>query len=341
MLSTATAGSGQRPRVLCVFPMIHAEGERILREVADVSIASAPDEETLCREAAGVAAIVARVGTRITGRVMDASGGSLRVLSSNGSGVDSIDVAAATARGIPVVNARGVAPGPVAEHAIGLMLAVLKHIALADRFVRAGGLGHEVPFPMRRFEGRELTGKTVGIVGFGMIGRDVARRLQAAFSARILAYDPALDPADIKAEGAEPCTRLDDLMNRADVVSLHCPLSDETRGLIGREALAALKPGAVIVNCARGGVVDEAALADALSTGRVGGAGLDVLEQDPPGESTPLLQFPNVVVTPHIAGFTGEAVLRLATSVATDVLRVLRGERPAHLVNPEVWPGSR
>jgi D-3-phosphoglycerate dehydrogenase len=187
------------------------------------------------------------------------------------------------------------------------------------------------------FPTSELSGKTVGIVGLGAIGTATSRILGAAFGTTVLAYDPYLDAGQIAERGAVKVD-LADLLARSDVVSLHCPLTAETRGLIGRDAFARMKPSAFFVTTARGGVHDEQALVAALTNGQIAGAGVDVFDVEPPRNDNPLLGFDNVVATPHTAGLTVEAMARMAHGAALQWIQILSGERPPRLVNPAVWP---
>ena len=176
--------------------------------------------------------------------------------------------------------------------------------------------------------GRELFGTTLGIVGLGRIGAEVARIAAGGFGMRVLCYDPRLSPGQIRERGAEPVEDLTDLLGACDLVTVHVPLSEETRGLLGREELASMRPGAVLIQTSRGGVVDESALADALRSGRLAGAGIDVYETEPPPEDHPLFSADNVVLTPHAAALTGQAMRRMAVDAARGILDVLAGADP-------------
>lgn len=256
----------------------------------------------------------------------------LRVVSRHGVGVDTIDVAACTRRGIPVaitVNANRVA---VAEHAIHLMLAVAKRVRLYDSATRAGD------FAVReRLPAIELAGRTLLVVGFGRIGREAAVRARA-FGMRILAFDPHLPDAVFAAEGVERVERLEDGLARADVVSLHAPWEPGTPPLLDRARIGAMREGAILVNTARGQLVDEAALAEALASGRLSGAGIDVFSTEPPPPDHPLLRLPeaNVVLSPHAAAWTVEAKRRMAVEAVENALAALDGTLPPErVVNPE------
>jgi len=261
----------------------------------------------------------------------------LEVIGIPGSGSDHVDVAGATERGVLVVNASGGQTAAVAEHAVGLMLSLAKRIAASDRIFHTEGrfLGRE-HFTGDDWPGwpHEIGGKTIGIVGFGFIGRDLARKCLLGFDMRVLVFDPFFDPDEATRLGVEPVRTLAELLPQCDVVSLHLPLSDATRNLIGEAELRAMRPTAYLVNLARGGVVDEDALLRALTEGWISGAGLDVFAEEPGPDGHPLYGLDNVVCTAHIGGWVEEAVPRLATLMAREMLTVLRGERPWRLVNP-------
>ncbi|MNK18636.1 (S)-sulfolactate dehydrogenase [compost metagenome] len=252
-------------------------------------------------------------------------------VSSGGAGYDTVDVPACTAAGIAVVNQAGGNAASVAEHTYALLLAVQRRVVESHNRLR-----HDTGFTREDLMGHEIHGGVIGLVGIGQIGTRVARIAQG-FGLRVIAHDPLLDAEAIRARGAEPVT-LDELLAQSDVVSLHCPLDASTRGLFGARAFAAMKPGAVFISTARGGIHDEAALYEALRGGHLRGAGLDVWQQEPPPRDAPLLGLANVVATFHTAGVTHEARRNVARSSATQLIAMLRGERPPQLVNPEVWP---
>lgn len=248
---------------------------------------------------------------------------SLRVVSRTGVGYDSIDVGAATERGVVVACTPGTNQEAVAEHTFALLLAVAKRIVPGHVEVSQGGF--------RRQPTRSLRGKVLGIVGLGSIGRAVARRA-AAFQMQVLAYDPFLTalPSDVRDVGL---VSLEDLLARSDFISLHAAASESTARLIRREALAQMKPGVVLLNTARGTLIDEAALSEALHSGHVAAAGLDVFEQEPPTGS-PLLSAPNVVLSPHVAGIDVQAFEDMATMAAQTIVELYQGRWPAErLVN--------
>lgn len=254
----------------------------------------------------------------------------LLAVSSGGAGHDTVDVAACTSAGVAVVNQIGGNSASVAEMAIGLMLAVSRRIVESDRKLRT-----ERGFSRESVMGHDIAGKTLGIVGIGHAGRRTAA-LARAFGMRVLATDPLVSPDEVRARGAEPVD-LDTLVREADIVSLHCPRDESTQGMFDAGRFAAMKRGAVFISTARGGVHDERALAGALSSGHLSGAGLDVWEPEPPPLDHPLLALPNVVATYHTAGVSHEGRRNVAAMGADQVVDLLRGRTPPRLVNPEVW----
>lgn len=264
-------------------------------------------------------ALIVRTRTRVTEELLGL-GKRLRVVGRAGVGLDNVDLEAARRRGIPVVHTPEASTEAVADLAIGLMLGVLRSIPTHDRAVREGAYSASRARPLSQ----ELGRLAVGIVGLGRIGKAVARRCRNGFGARVLFCD-VVDPGylDFVAERAA----LHDLLAQSDIVTLHVPLNDQTRHMISRRELAAMKPGGILVNTARGEIVDEAALMESLEAQRLGAAALDVFEHEPLSPSHPLLRLPNVVLTPHIGAKTLNAEEQMST-VADDVLRVLRGSSP-------------
>jgi D-3-phosphoglycerate dehydrogenase len=256
----------------------------------------------------------------------------LLAICSMGAGYDVIDVAAATKAGIIVCNQSGANKEAVAEHALGLMLALSKKIAITDRAMR-----REPSLDRFAYTGNDLLGKTVGIVGIGNIGTRVAELCRGLFKMTVLAYDPYLTKDEIAARGASK-VELDELLRRADFVTLHCPRTEETFGMFGRAEFQRMKPTAYFVNTSRGGTYQEDALAEALAQGRIAGAGLDVFLKEPPPTDHPLLAFDNVVVSPHNAGITHEALANMAAATAEQWIDIFEGRLPPRLVNPEAWP---
>lgn len=275
-------------------------------------------------------AVITRSGTPVDVPFLTA-GRNLRVVGRAGIGVDNIDIPAATARRIAVVNAPNGNVRAAAEHTIAMIFALARNIPQADRMLRAGVWGKN------GFMGSEIAGKTVGIIGLGKVGTQVARRL-GAFDMDVLAYDP------FRAQQADGVTfmALDELLARADIVTLHVPATSLTHNMIGAGELARMKPGAFLINVARGRVVDEAALVDTCRSGHLGGAALDAFAVEPLGASA-LLDLPNVIVTPHLGGTTHESMRASAIEVAEETLAVLAGRAPRNCCNPEVlarglWP---
>lgn len=281
-------------------------------------------------------ALVLRTGITITRELIEGAD-ELATISRTGGGVDNVDLAAATEKGIIVTSSLGVNTNSVVEHCLALMMALFKQLPLMDREVRKGN------FPIRyKNLPRDLQGKTLGIVGFGRIGSQLAENCRSIFGMKILAHDLYLNQ-QARAELATSVefTSIEQLFERADAVSLHIPLSDQTRGLVDRKLLELMKPGAVIINTSRGEVIQEADLVDALRGGRIAGAGLDVFEQEPPPFDSPLFDLDNALMTPHTAALTGECVLRMATSAAERVVNLWQGYIPENIANPEVLKHAR
>jgi D-3-phosphoglycerate dehydrogenase len=310
-------------RILIADPLAEA-GLAILRDSgAELHQLEADERPRLAELIADYDAIVVRSATRVTAELL-AAGDRLRVVARAGIGVDNVDVAAATERGILVVNAPTANLISATEHTFGLLLALARNIPAATASVRAG------EWERKRFQGHELMGKTLGVVGLGRIGQAVAARARA-FEMRVLAHDPYLDAAVGRRLDIEMLP-LDELLSEVDVVTLHLPLSDGTRNLIDARRLALMKPGALLVNCARGGVVDDAALLEAIEEGRLAGAALDVFAQEPPADLS-LAAHPRVVATPHIGAQTREAQERVATQTARMLLAALGGSLEVTAVN--------
>ena len=257
----------------------------------------------------------------------------LLVLSTNGSGADTIDIDACTEAGIVVVNQAGGNREAVAEHVVAMMIALAKGMFLHDRALRRGS--GFVPVP--KFLGDEILGKTIGIVGLGNVGSRVAEICRTAFGMRVLAHDPYLTREAIAGRGAEQ-TSLDDLFRQSDYVSINCPRNSETLNMIDERAFGLMRDGVYFIMTARGGICDEAALEKALRSGKVTGAGIDVWGKEPPPASHPLLQFDNVIATGHLAGGTKEARQNLGTIAAEQMIGLLKGDYPPRILNPAVWP---
>jgi D-3-phosphoglycerate dehydrogenase len=256
----------------------------------------------------------------------------LLIVSSNGAGYDPVDVEACTEAGVVVVNQSGGNAHSVAEHALGMLLTLSKRILEADRALR-----RDPNVNRNALIGTEAQGKTIGIVGLGNVGRRIAELCRGLLGMKALAYDPYLDAAEMAARGAEK-VELDDLLSRSDYVSISCPLTKDSRGMIGARQFALMQPHAYFITTARGFIHDEAALVEALRDKRIAGAGLDVWAKEPPPPDHPLLQFDNVLASPHTAGVTKEARANMGRIAAEQILDALDGRRPPRLINPEVWP---
>lgn len=251
-------------------------------------------------------------------------------MSSAGAGFDVIDVDACTAAGVIVCNQSGTNSEPVAEHAIALMLALTKRVGLTNRALLRGTANDRM-----QLSGNDIKGKTVGIIGIGQIGRLTAK-YSNAFDMRVLAYDPYLS-ADQVAERGAAKVDFATILEQADFITIHCPRTKETLGMFGAAEFARMKPNAYFVNTARGKIHSETALVEALRTGKIAGAGIDVFDDEPPPPDHPLLHFDNVIATPHIAGATVESLYNMSKAAAEQWIALLRGGVPPRLVNPEAW----
>ena len=311
-----------RPRVL-VADKIAPEGLALLEQAATVDVRTGLDEATLRQAIGPYDALVVRSESRVTASVI-AAGPRLQVIGRAGVGVDNIDVDAATKHGVIVVNAPTGNTIAAAEHTLAMLLASARHIPQANAALRAGH------WERSRFIGTELRGKTLGLIGLGRVASEVVRRARA-FEMRAIAYDPFLPPEAGERLGAR-LTDLEEVLREADFLSIHSVLTDVTRGMIGAEQLARMKPTARIINCARGGIVDEAALNTAVLEGRLAGAAIDVFAAEPATDN-PLVQADRVIATPHLGASTTEAQVNVAVDVAEQIVAVLRGETPRYAVN--------
>jgi D-3-phosphoglycerate dehydrogenase / 2-oxoglutarate reductase len=255
----------------------------------------------------------------------------LLLVSTNGAGYDTVDLNACTERGILAVNQTGGNAESVAEHVLGMMLMLIKRVGECDRALRAGTLKSR-----SAFTGHEALGKTIGIVGIGNVGRRVAELCSTLFRMKVLAYDPYVDAAETRNRGAEK-VELDDLLRHSDFISINCPLTDETRKIIGAREYALMQPHAYFITTARGFIHNEEALERALRDRKLAGAGLDVWENEPPPSDHPLMKYDNVLVTAHTAGVTKEARIRMGQFAAEQVLDALDGKPVNRILNPEVW----
>lgn len=288
-------------------------------------------------EAAAADIIMVRGSTFVTGEVMDRLGSRLRIVARSGIGVDRIDLDAATKRGILVVNTPDGPTESTAEHAIALLLNLCKQVAVGDRILRAGR-----PFPAlsEMTPGLETAGAVLGLLGLGRIGSRVAA-IARALGMKVLAYDPFVSQERAATLDVELCPSVEALLPRVQVVSLHCPSTPETRHLINADTLKLLPAGSYLINVARGALIDHDALYDALSSGHLAGAGLDVFDPEPPIANHPLFSLPNTICTPHIGSYTAAGLERMQVMACEQVVSALRGERPTNLVNPDVWGHQR
>lgn len=332
----APVESTERPRILVADP-IAPEGLAILREHAAVDERFKLSGEALSDAIGRYDALVVRSETRVTAPVIE-SGRRLRVIARAGVGVDNVDVEAASRQGVVVINSPTGNVAAAAEHAIALLFALARHIPEANASIRAG------KWERSRFVGAEVRGKTLGIVGLGKVGVEVARRAgEGGLGMRLIASDPYASPETARALGVE-LAPLETLLAQSDFITLHTALTSGTRGLIGSAELAHMKPTARLINCARGGVVDESALLDALDRGVIAGAALDVFTTEPPAEESVarrLIEHPLVVATPHLGASTEEAQVNVAVDVAEQIVEVLAGGSARSAVNaPLILPDT-
>ncbi len=297
-----------------------------LRKAHQVDVAE-PDAKALLEQIPAYDALIVRGRTKVTKDVF-AKAGNLKVVGRAGVGVDNIDVAEATARKVIVVNAPTASTVSVAELAIGHMISWCRFLPQADKSIKEG------KWEKKSFEGHEMYGKTLGLIGSGRIGAEVAKRAQA-FGMTVIAFDPYLPP-EVAARINVALVDKEKLLRESDFISVHAALTPETRGMVGAKDFAMMKKTAVIVNCARGEIIQEAALADALKNGVIAGAAIDVFEKEPPAGS-PLVTAPHVVFTPHLGASTHEAQTRAGGIIADQVMKALSGKRPDYLVNPKVY----
>lgn len=317
---------------ILVSDSIHSAGIEILKRAGSVEEATNLTKEQLLQKVKEADALVVRSATQVTREVLSA-GKKLRVIGRAGIGVDNIDVPSATERGIIVVNAPEASTITVAEHTIGLMLALARKISAASASTKAG------KWEKKKFMGVELRGKTLGIIGLGRIGSQVAQKARA-FEMSIVAYDPYINEKTAKALGVK-IVALKELFAVSDFITIHVPLTEQTKALIDKDEIAQMKSGVYLINCSRGGIISESALYEAMVSGKVAGAALDVFEKEPPAGS-PLLTLENFVATPHLGASTEEAQHYASTIVCEEVVKVLLNQPPKYAVNmpvlaPEVF----
>jgi D-3-phosphoglycerate dehydrogenase len=319
----------RRPNIFSLTGM-HESGLQLLRDAGELRRASALDPATLQREVVGADALIIRTAGVIDAALLD-RGKDLKVVGRHGVGYDQIDVEAATARGVQVVYTPGANTQSVAEHVFALMIGLSKHFTRMTAELIAGNYHARTSMT-----GREIAGKTLGIVGFGRIGRRVGEIAHRGFGMTVLYNDIVAAPEHVERRSAARRLGLRELLEVSEYVTLHVPLDASTRGMINRETLAMMRPDAVLINTCRGPVVDEAAVAEALDAGRLWGYGADVYTVEPPPPGHPLIDRPDVLLTPHSAAQTEEALRTMAITIAEEVLSVLRGVVPTYPVNDPV-----
>jgi D-3-phosphoglycerate dehydrogenase len=314
---------------------VSEEAQKLLRGGGlDVAFTgSAIDEASMLAEVGRhtVRAVILRGPAAFTPKVF-AAARDLKIISKHGAGIDSVDLASATAHGVAVMITNGTNAAAVAEHSLALMLALTRELPRFDRRMRGGGWKDQT------YIVRDFSERTVGILGYGQIGKKTAS-LVAACGAKVIVHSRTRATVP---QGMEWEDDLDRMLSRVDILSLHCPLTDQTRGIINARRLALMKPDALIVNTSRGKMIDESALIAALKDGKLAGAGLDVFEKEPPDPANPLFALPNVIVTPHIASTTTHAAAQMGVICAHNILHYLRGEvyDPSNFVNPQVMKGA-
>jgi len=316
---------------------VESEAVALLKR-ENCTITTAPDAKpaTVLPLIGDAHGLILRTGITITRDLIEAAD-KLMVISRTGGGLDNVDIEAASEHGVVVTSNLGVNTISVAEHVLSMIMALSKRLATLDHAVRSGNFGiryQNLP--------RDINGKIIGLMGFGRIGRELGKICRQAFNMQVIAYDPYL--ADAKKNECDSWVRMvefEELLATADYVSIHVPLTDQTRDLVGEAELSLLKPEAILINASRGGVVNETALTKALERNRIAGAGLDVFSEEPVPGDHPLLKLENVILTPHTAALTRECVVRMATEAATCVLDVFAGREPRNIANPQVLESGR
>lgn len=323
-----------KPKILQILSMYHPEGEKILLEGAEVIRTDIIEIEHLCKLAVDVDAIVLRAPARISAEIIDAAP-KLKAISGAGVGLDNIDVAYATSKGIPVLHAPSVNAVSTAEHAVMLIMALGKNLIPFHLEMSQGNYGART-----QLKPYELQGKKAGIVGFGSIAKETAKRLKVGLGMDVTAWVRKYDRKKhgiAKDWGITISEDLESIFRNSDFISLHIPLTDQTRGLIGRELFSLMKPTSFLINTARGGIINQQDLYDALARGVIAGAALDVFDPEPPKPDDPILSLPNIIATPHVGGTTVECNYIMSTTVAKNILKALTGEKPGYVGNPEVY----
>lgn len=313
-----------KPYRILLYEEMHKVGTEMLAEKAELIYANSLDEDALFKQVTDIDALVIRANGAVTARLMDAAP-RLKVIGRHGIGLDAIDLQAAKQRGIVVCNTPVANVESVAEQAVGFMIAASKQIVRADKAIRRNHWE-------ARYEyiGQELRGRTLGMIGMGRIGGRVAEICHTAFAMPVIYYD-LINYPEIETTLNAKKVPLEEVLQQGDYISLHVPLTPKTKGMIGEDQFKMMKKGAFFINTARGPIVDEAALIEALKSGHLGGAGLDVYAVEPPDKDNPLFQLENVVLSPHMSAHTEDALIQMSL-ISQDVLRVLEGKEPENRV---------
>lgn len=313
---------------------LHEAGMAVLEKAgATVAITNNGDPKAMLPELLDAEGLIIRIGSIDRETMMKAK--NLKVIGRPGVGVDDVDVEAATELGIPVVIAPGANTRSVAEHAFALMFACAKDLVHSDKEIRKGN------FNVRSsYKAYEILGKTLGLIGYGNIGSILAQ-MASAVGMKVVVYDPFVKQEAIEEKGYRYEADLKEVMKSAEVISVHVPLTPQTKNLIGAEELALMKPEGIIINCARGGIIDEKALAQALAENKIHSAATDVLATEPVLPEEPLFAYENIIVTPHMAGQTKEAASGVATMAAEGVMAVINGEKWPKVCNPKAYDHPR
>ncbi len=316
---------------------IESEAIALLEQAnCTITVAADPKPETVIPHIKDAQGLILRTGITIT-RELLAGADELLVIARTGGGLDNVDVAAATEKDIIVTSNLGVNTISVTEHVLGMMLALSKKLFLMDRAVRSGNFGiryQNLP--------RDISGKTIGLLGFGRIGSAIGKICRRTFDMQVIAYDPYLtDAKKAEYQSWTSFVKPEALLKKSDVVSIHVPLTDKTRHLLDAEQISLMKRDAILINASRGGVVNESALVEALQGNKIAGAGLDVFSEEPLPADHPLLKLENVILTPHSAALTRECVTRMATEAARCVLDVFAGREPSNVANRQVLATGR
>ena len=302
------------------------EAIQLLKDAGHEVTYNEMDYDTLLKEIGKYDGLMVRGRTKVVKEIVDAgSKGNLKVIGRAGIGVDNVDIETAGKLGIPVVNAPTGSTISVAELTITHMLSLSRNITRADSTMKKG------EWAKKQLRGSELYGKTLGLIGTGNIGK-LTGKIAHCFGMKIIGYDPFISKEDMAKDGIEKKDDLGDLISSSDIISLHLPHTPKTHYIVNKEMISKMKSSAFIINCSRGGTVDETALYDALKNGKIAGAGIDVFEKEPP-ENNPLLKLENVVLTPHLGANTNEGQIRAGTVCAEQIIKVLNGKEPDYCVN--------